>query len=140
MKPKKNLSGVFIFLGIAILIVICAICHNISFIDRTVNNKIDPTTHDAYIAMLLISGGAFLIFTAAHVFATFKLFNKMPYNKGAITTQIFAGMFYLGGIVCAIVSFFFTPKETALLLIITQSAFVASAVLTCYVCKEANLI
>ena len=140
MKPKKNLSGVFIVLGISILFAICVLCHNISFIDRTVNNKIEPSSRMEYIAMLIVTGVSFLMFSAAHIFATYKIFKNMPYNKNAIITQIFSSMFYIGGLVCAIVSFFFTPKETALLLIITQSSYVISAVVTCYVCKEADLI
>ncbi|MBO5711281.1 MAG: hypothetical protein J6R47_00445 [Acholeplasmatales bacterium] len=140
MKPKKKLLGVFIFLGIAIISVIAALAYDISYIERTVNNKIDQTTHDAYMIMIVMSYVAFLLFSAAHAYSTFMLFYKMPYNKNAVITQIFSGMFYLCGIILAVVSFFFTPKETALLLTITEGAFVLSAVVTCYVCKEADLI
>lgn len=140
MKQNKKLWWIFLILGIADICVIGSLTFDIVYIVKTVRNTIDYTTHNAYVLMVVLTGVAFLTFTLAHIFATHKLFYKQQFNKNAVTTQFLAGGFYLGGLVTTLIAFFFTPKETSLMLVIAQIAYLLSGVVTCFAYKEAELI
>ena len=140
MKPKRKVIGALVALGIAALIDVLDILHSIFFMVKQTNVPIDEVEKSQYNVLLIVGTSCLLLFTAAHVFATIVIFYKQKHSRVTVITQISAGIYYLMGVVCAVISPIFTPMETALLLIIANSVCVISAVVSCFVCKEAKLI